>query len=88
MKKIVLGLFLATLVGCASNSDVAKIQSQTDELKVSIEPLVATIAEAKRVALDANTKASAANYWAVVAENNTKEIQQKLDALFKQSQLK
>lgn len=75
-------LTLAILAtGCASNSDVAKIQGQIDELKPQITQIAKDSADAKEAALRAFT----------VSEKLTQahqNLNSKLDKIFKTSQHK
>lgn len=81
MKKLVLAVILVSLTACASTKDVASLQSQIDELKTPVVALQTVATQAKLTALDAATRASAANYWAVTAEKNAEQVQFKLDKL-------
>ncbi|CAB4222007.1 hypothetical protein UFOVP1655_22 [uncultured Caudovirales phage] len=76
MKKVMLVAMLATLVGCASTGDVAEVQAQVDALKASTAS-----------AIEASTVKSGSMCTAH-CDKNDKEMNDKLDSLFKKSMTK
>jgi uncharacterized protein YcfL len=77
MKKMLLAAVVAMLVvGCASNGDVADLQSQVDLLKTSTA-----------VQIEASTLKSGSMCTAHCAKGE-KEMNDKLDSLFKKSMTK
>jgi uncharacterized protein YcfL len=78
MKKMLLAamVILLTVVGCASNGDVADLQSQVDLLKTSTA-----------VQIEASTLKAGSMCTAHCAKDE-KEMNDKLDSLFKKSMTK
>ena len=73
MKKVMLAVVLSTLVGCASTGDLEGVQAQVDALKVSTT-----------AAIDA----AAVNAATMCTNHCDKELNGKLDSLFKKSMTK
>ena len=86
--KVLMILALAFLAGCASSSDVERLQAQIDSLQPQVVSLSAGVAEAKQNSALALQKASAAEAAAVKAAESCAEINTKLDRLFKHAKLK
>ena len=77
MKKVLLAVMVAVfVVGCASNGDVADLQSQVDLLKLSTA-----------VQIEASTLKAGSMCTAHCAKGE-KEMNDKLDSLFKESMTK
>lgn len=76
MKKIMLIAMLSTLVGCATNGDVEAVQAQVDALKVSTS-----------AAIEAST-VKAGSMCTEHCAKDDKEMNDKLDSLFKKSMTK
>ena len=77
MKKVLLAVMVAVfVVGCASNGDVADLQSQVDLLKLSTA-----------VQIEASTLKAGSMCTAHCAKGE-KEMNDKLDSLFKKSMTK
>ena len=76
MKKIMLIAMLSTLVGCATNGDVEAVQAQVDALKVSTTAAIE----------DSTVKAG--SMCTEHCAKDDKEMNDKLDSLFKKSMTK
>lgn len=88
MKHILLVALFATLVGCASTSDIENLQSQVDGLKTSITQASADAQSAQLAAVAAATKADAATAAANIAAQYAQDANSKLDNLFKKAMYK
>lgn len=86
MKSIL--IFAVLLTGCATNSDVASIQSQVDALSVDVKAVQVSASDAKYASLKAKELADGATRWASIAEQSAKDTNAKLDSLFAYSQQK
>jgi|LakMenEpi03Aug12_release.lakeMendotaPanAssembly.Ray.scaffolds.fasta_scaffold196351_1 murein lipoprotein len=82
-KVAVVFLFTSVIVGCASTSDVTKLQSQIDNLKVSVEHASHDAQSAQALANEATTRATAAEEAANRAAKFAEETNSKLDVVFK-----
>ena len=92
MKKVIKLSMIATIatlvVGCASTSDIANLQSQIDGLKTSVASASSDAQSALSAANDAAAKAAAAESAANRAAQYAQDTNSKLDNLFKKSMLK
>ena len=88
LNKVAIAGLVLTVVGCASNSDVANIQSQLDALKPQVVQVQTDASAASAAAFEASAKAGAAESAAQRAAILCKEASDKLDNLFKKSQYK
>jgi len=86
MKKLLLvALITLSLVGCASTSDVANVQTQVDGLKTAVADVTIVSQEALNSANTASASATAALKAAQSAEQAAKDTNDKLDAAFKKA---
>ena len=83
---VVLAAGLAT--GCASTSDIDKLQEQIDGLKSQVSTASSDAAQAKQSAADAASKAAAAEAAANRAAQYAQDTNSKLDRMFKKSMMK
>jgi len=83
---VVLAAGLAT--GCASTSDIDKLQEQINGLKGQVSTASSDAAQAKQSAADAATKAAAAEAAANRAAQYAQDTNSKLDRMFKKSMMK
>jgi murein lipoprotein len=79
---------LIGLTGCATNSDITKLQSEIDVIESNQKTLVSELADTNKAVTVLNVKTDAAVKAALMAEQYCKDINTKLDRLFKKSQLK
>jgi len=85
MKNLILLTALTlTLSGCATNSDIEKIQTQIDPIKQDVRELFKATTIAKYAAVRAQSRASAAMDAALTAEQATKAVSEKITAYEKQ----
>jgi outer membrane murein-binding lipoprotein Lpp len=86
MKKIVkvsmIALVASLVVGCATNSDIANLQSQIDGLKSSVAQASSDASSAKSAAEAASAQAASAEAAANRAAQYAQETSSKLDAMF------
>ena len=83
---VVLAAGLAT--GCASTSDIDKLQEQINGLKTQVNTASSDAAQAKQSAADAASKAAAAEAAANRAAQYAQDTNSKLDRMFKKSMMK
>jgi outer membrane murein-binding lipoprotein Lpp len=87
MKKIVkltmIAMVASLAVGCATNDDIANLQSQIDGLKSSVAQASSDAASAKSAADSASAQAASAEAAANRAAQIAQETNEKLDKLFK-----
>jgi murein lipoprotein len=83
---VVLAAGLAS--GCASTSDIDKLQEQINGLKGQVSTASSDAAQAKQSAADAATKAAAAEAAANRAAQYAQDTNSKLDRMFKKSMMK
>ena len=83
---VVLAAGLAT--GCASTSDIDKLQEQIDGLKSQVSTASSDAAQAKQSAAEAASKAAAAEAAANRAAQYAQDTNSKLDRMFKKSMMK
>ncbi len=83
---VVLAAGLAT--GCASTSDIDKLQEQINGLKGQVSTASSDASQAKQSAADAATKAAAAEAAANRAAQYAQDTNSKLDRMFKKSMMK
>lgn len=92
MKKVVklsMVALVATLaVGCASNDDIANLQTQIDGLKTSVAQASSDAASAKSAADAAAAQAASAETAANRAAQFAQDTNSKLDEVFKHSMKK
>jgi murein lipoprotein len=92
MKKIVkiaaVALVAGLATGCASTSDLEKLQSQVNGLQGQVNTAAADAAQAKQSAADAASKAAAAEVAANRAAQYAQDTNSKLDRMFKKSMMK
>jgi uncharacterized lipoprotein YajG len=88
MKKIVIITALLMLTACATNSDIANLQTEIDQVSTSQAAVSAQLVAAKASILEADVKATAALSASEKALASLSEISAKLDKLFKLSQQK
>ena len=82
--KVSMIAFVASLaVGCATNDDIANLQSQIDGLKSSVSQAQSDAASAKSAADAASAQAASAEAAANRAAQYAQETNSKLDSLFK-----
>jgi len=86
MKKIVklsmIAMVASLVVGCATNDDIANLQSQIDGLKSSVSQASSDAASAKSAADSASAQAASAEAAANRAAQYAQETNSKLDAMF------
>jgi murein lipoprotein len=84
MKKIVkiflIVMFASLVVGCATNGDVANIQTQLDGLKSTVAQASSDAASAKSAAEAASAQAASAEAAATRAAQYAEETNTKLDS--------
>jgi outer membrane murein-binding lipoprotein Lpp len=87
MKKMVklsmLVMVASLVVGCATNDDIANLQSQIDGLKSSVAQASSDAASAKSAADSASAQAASAEAAANRAAQYAQDTNEKLDKLFK-----
>jgi murein lipoprotein len=83
---IAFSAFLA--VGCASTSDIDKLQNQINTVKSDVSSAKDAAASANTAATDAATRAASAEAAANRAANTAQEVNTKLDRMFKHSMAK
>ena len=92
MKKVIklamIGMGTLLVVGCATNSDIANIQSQIDGLNVQVAQASSDAQSASASATDASAKASSALKYSEAAAQLAHDADLKIDALFTQTMLK
>ena len=88
MKKIVIITALLMLTACATNSDIANLQTEIDQVSTSQAAVSAQLVATKASLLEADVKATAALSASEKALASLSEISAKLDKLFKLSQQK
>ena len=84
----VLSLTTLLVTGCATNSDVKAIESQINELKLSVAQVSVDAQSAQASSAEALAKSSAAEEAANRAELFAKETNDKLNNVFKNAMLK
>jgi septal ring factor EnvC (AmiA/AmiB activator) len=88
MKLSMVALVASLAVGCATNDDIANLQSQIDGLKTSVAQASADAASAKSAADSASSQAAAAEAAANRAAQYAQDTNSKLDSMFKKSMMK
>lgn len=88
LDKIAIVALILFVTGCASTSDLEHVQSQVSELSTKVDLLAVDVSSAKSSAESALAKSSAAETAAVNAEKACKDINSKLDRLFKKTNFK
>jgi outer membrane murein-binding lipoprotein Lpp len=92
MKKIVklsmVALVASLVVGCATNDDIANLQSQIDGMKSSVAQASSDAASAKSAADSASAQAASAEAAANRAAQYAQETNSKLDSLFSKTMRK
>lgn len=88
MKKIVIITALLMLTACATNSDIANLQTEINQVSTSQAAVSAQLVATKASLLEADVKATAALSASEKALASLSEISAKLDKLFKLSQQK
>lgn len=92
MKKVIklsmVALVASLVVGCATNSDFDKLQSQIDGLKITVDQESSNAQTALSAANAANNTALTANTTANRALEVANETNTKLDNVFKKAMVK
>jgi uncharacterized protein involved in exopolysaccharide biosynthesis len=88
MKKIVIISALLMLTACATNSDIANLQTEIDQVTKSQADVSTQLAATKAAIADADVKAGSALTASEKALAALAEVDAKLDKLFKISQMK
>jgi murein lipoprotein len=92
MKKVVklsmIAMVASLVVGCATNDDIAGLQSQIDGLKTSVAQAASDAAAAQSSAASAASTAAAAEAAANRAAQYAQDTNSKLDSMFKKSMMK
>jgi murein lipoprotein len=81
IKVSMIALAASLVVGCATNDDIANLQTQIDGLKTSVAQASSDAASAQSAAADAKAAAERAAQY-------SQETNSKLDSMFKHSMMK
>jgi murein lipoprotein len=85
IKLLMIALAFSLVAGCATNSDIEKLQSQVNGLNASVGQVSADAARAQSTATDAAAKAEAAEAAANRAANKSRDVNRKLHKKTKSS---
>ena len=88
LKVLAVTFAIGLATGCASNSDIGKLQSEIDGLKDQISTASADASKAQSSAAEAASKASSAESAANRAAKYAEDTNSKLDRMFKKSMMK
>ena len=92
MKKLikypVIVLVASLFAGCATNSDIANIQSQIDGLNVQVAQVSTDAQFASESAIKAQESSNSALKYAEAAAQLSHDAELKIDALFTQTMMK
>lgn len=88
LKVLVVTLAIGLTTGCASNSDIDKLQLEIDGLKDQISTASDDAAKAQSSASEAASKAASAESAANRAAKYAEDTNSKLDRMFKKSMMK
>lgn len=88
LKVLAVTSVIGLATGCASNSDIDKLQSEIDGLKSQISTASADAEKAQLSAAEAASKAASAESAANRAAKYAEDTNSKLDRMFKKSMMK
>lgn len=88
LKVLAIVSVIGIATGCASSSDIDKLQSEIDGLKDQISTASSDAAKAQSSAAEAASKAASAESAANRAAKYAEDTNSKLDRMFKKSMMK
>ena len=88
LKVLAIASVIGIATGCASSSDIDKLQSEIDGLKDQISTASSDAAKAQSSAAEAASKAASAESAANRAAKYAEDTNSKLDRMFKKSMMK